>query len=52
MYPTDPANAESVGAVQGEIFGAIRPAAPMIVTAAPLRDEWRVEFEAEALITP
>ncbi|MCW3798532.1 RidA family protein [Sphingomonas sp. BN140010] len=51
MYLTDPADADAVGAVHGEIFGAIRPAATMIVTAALLRDEWRVEVEAEALIS-
>ena len=51
MYITDSADADAVGAIHGEIFGDIRPAATMIVTAALLRDEWRVEIEAEALVT-
>jgi enamine deaminase RidA (YjgF/YER057c/UK114 family) len=51
MYITDPADADLVGAVHGEFFGDIRPAATMVVVAALLRDEWRVEIEAEALIS-
>ncbi len=51
MYITDPADADLVGAFHGEIFGDVRPAATMVVVAALLRDEWRVEIEAEALIS-
>ena len=51
MYLTDPADADAVGAVHGEIFGQTRPAATMVVVAALLRDEWRVEIEAEALVS-
>jgi enamine deaminase RidA (YjgF/YER057c/UK114 family) len=50
MFITDPADAGAVGAVHGELFGAIRPAATMVVVAALLRPEWRIEIEAEALI--
>ena len=50
MYITDPADADAVGAVHGEVFGDVRPAATMVVVAALLRDEWRVEIEAEALV--
>lgn len=50
MYIVDPADADAVGAVHGEIFGAVRPAATMVVVKALLRDEWRVEIEAEALV--
>jgi enamine deaminase RidA (YjgF/YER057c/UK114 family) len=50
MYLTDPGDADAVGAVHGEIFGDTRPAATMVVVAALLRDEWRVEIEAEALV--
>ena len=50
MYITDPADADAVGAVHGEIFGAIRPAATMVVVSALLRPEWRIEIEAEALV--
>lgn len=51
MYIVDPADADAVGAVHGEIFAAVRPAATMVVVKALLRDEWRVEIEAEALVT-
>jgi enamine deaminase RidA (YjgF/YER057c/UK114 family) len=50
MYITDPADSAPVGAVHGELFADIRPAATMVVVAALLRDEWRVEIEAEALV--
>ncbi|HVF83957.1 MAG TPA: RidA family protein [Sphingomicrobium sp.] len=50
MFIVDPADADAVGAVHGEIFREIRPAATMVVVKALLRDEWRVEVEAEALI--
>lgn len=50
MYIVDPADADAVGAVHGEIFGPVRPASTMVVVKALLRDEWRVEFEAEALV--
>ncbi len=50
MYLTDPADADAAGAVHGELFGEIRPASTMIVVAALLRPQWRVEIEAEALI--
>lgn len=48
MYIVDPADADAVGAVHGEIFGHVRPAATMVVVKALLRDEWRIEIEAEA----
>lgn len=48
MFITDPADAEAVGAVHGEVLGEVRPAATMVVVAALLRPEWRVEIEAEA----
>ena len=40
---------EAVGRVHGEFFGAIRPAATMVV-AALLNPTWRVEIEMEAVI--
>lgn len=49
MYIIDPADADAIGAVHGEIFGQVRPAATMVVVKALLRDEWRVEIEAEAV---
>lgn len=50
MYIVDVADADAVGAVHGEIFAEIRPASTMVVVKALLRDEWRVEIEAEALV--
>jgi len=50
MFITDPADAEAIGAVHGEVFAAIRPAATMVVVSALLRPEWRIEIEAEALV--
>ena len=50
MYLVDPADADMVGAVHGEIFRDTRPASTMVVVSALLRPEWRIEIEAEALI--
>ena len=50
MFITDPADADAIGAVHGEIFRDIRPTATMVVVTALLRPEWRIEIEAEALI--
>jgi enamine deaminase RidA (YjgF/YER057c/UK114 family) len=49
MYLTDPADAEAVGRAHARWFGEARPASTMVVVAALLRPEWRVEIEAEAL---
>jgi len=50
MLITDPADGDAIGAVHGEVFGDVRPAATMVVVAALLRPEWCVEIEAEAVI--
>ena len=52
MYLVDPADADAVGRVHGEVFGEGRPAATMVVVAGLLRPEWRVETEAEAMLAP
>jgi enamine deaminase RidA (YjgF/YER057c/UK114 family) len=49
MFLTSAADAEAVGAVHGEVFGRIRPAATMVVVAGLLDPRWRVEIEAEAV---
>lgn len=50
MYLTDPADAEAVGRAHARRFADTRPAATMVVVAALLRPEWRVEIEAEAMV--
>jgi enamine deaminase RidA (YjgF/YER057c/UK114 family) len=46
----DVGDAGTVGAVHGEVFGAVRPASTMVAVAAFLDPRWKVEIEAEALI--
>jgi enamine deaminase RidA (YjgF/YER057c/UK114 family) len=52
MYLISAADADAVSAVHGELFGALRPAATMVVIAGLLDPRWKVEIEAEALIEP
>lgn len=52
MFLTHVDDWEAVGRVHGEFFGAIRPAATMVVVAALLNPAWRVEIEMDALIDP
>lgn len=49
MFLTDPAAAEAVQEEHGRAFGAIRPAATMVVVSALLDPRWKVEIEAEAV---
>src|SRR5689334_6315273 len=48
MFLTDVGVADAVGAVHGEVFGGIRPAATMVVVAGLLDPRWLVEIEADA----
>jgi enamine deaminase RidA (YjgF/YER057c/UK114 family) len=50
MFITDPADADAIGASHARWVGVARPAATMVVVAALLRPEWRVEIEAEAVV--
>jgi enamine deaminase RidA (YjgF/YER057c/UK114 family) len=50
MYLTHAEDWEEVGRVHGEVFGAIRPAATMVVVAQLLNPKWRIEIEADAVI--
>jgi enamine deaminase RidA (YjgF/YER057c/UK114 family) len=47
-FVTDVADCDRVLKVQGEVFGAIRPAATIVVVQALLKPEMKVEIEAEA----
>ena len=49
MFLTSADDADAVGAVHGEVFGAVRPAATMVIVAALLDPRWKVEIEAEAV---
>lgn len=50
MFLTHVEDWEVVGRTHGEVFGAIRPAATMVVVAKLLHPSWRVEIEADAVI--
>jgi enamine deaminase RidA (YjgF/YER057c/UK114 family) len=47
-FVTVVADCEAVMKVQGEIFGAIRPAGTIVVVSALLKPEMKVEVEADA----
>ena len=51
MYVTAAAHADAVGAVHGEILGHVRPAATMVIVAGLLDPAWKVEIEAEAVLS-
>lgn len=48
MFITDPADADGIGRAHAEFFRDVMPAATMVVVAALLRPEWRVEIEIDA----
>ena len=50
MFIIDSSDAGAVGAVHGQLFGAIRPAATMVIVAGLLDPRWKVEIEADAII--
>jgi len=52
MYLTHAEDWEMVGRAHGEFFGAVRPAATMVVVAKLLNPDWRIEIEADAVLEP
>jgi enamine deaminase RidA (YjgF/YER057c/UK114 family) len=50
QYIVSADDADAVGAVHGEVFGAIRPASTMVVVAGLLDPRWRYEVELDAII--
>ncbi len=51
MFLTNVSDADAVSRAHGSVFGSVRPAATMVVVAGLLDARWKVEVEAEALIT-
>lgn len=51
MYLTHAEDWEEIGRAHGEVFGSIRPAATMVVVKELLNPKWRIEIEAEAVIS-
>lgn len=43
---------ESVGRVHGAFFEAVRPASTLVQVAQFIDPDWRVEIEADAIVTP
>jgi enamine deaminase RidA (YjgF/YER057c/UK114 family) len=50
MFLIDAADADAVGAVHGQLFAEVRPAATMVIVAGLVDPRWKVEIEAEAFI--
>jgi enamine deaminase RidA (YjgF/YER057c/UK114 family) len=50
IYLTHAPDWEIVGRVHGEVFANIRPAATMVIVAALLNPNWRVEIEFDAVV--
>ncbi len=50
IYLTEASDWEAVGRVHGKFFSIIRPAATMVIVAALLNPDWKVEIEADAFI--
>ena len=50
MYLTRAEDWEAAGRIHGKFFSLNRPAATMVVVAALLNPNWRIEIEADAFI--
>jgi enamine deaminase RidA (YjgF/YER057c/UK114 family) len=50
MFLTHAEDWEAAGRIHGKFFSLIRPAATMVVVAALLNPDWRIEIEADAFI--
>ena len=49
-YITDPADADKVFPIFGEVFGEIRPASTLLVVAGLLKPEMKIEIEVTAML--
>ena len=50
IFIVDRADSGAIGAVHGEFFGDVRPAATMVLVAGLIDERWKVEIEAEAVL--
>lgn len=50
VFITDPGEADEIGRAHQRVFGSATPAATMVVVAALLEPEWKVEIEVEAVV--
>src|SRR5207248_74792 len=51
MFLVDAGDGDAVGRAHAQVFGGVRPVATMVVVAALLDARWRVEIEAEAVVS-
>jgi len=51
MYVTDPADIEEVGHAHHEVFAEVRPTTTIVVVAGLADPSWKVEIEAEAVLS-
>jgi enamine deaminase RidA (YjgF/YER057c/UK114 family) len=51
QFIVNPDDASAVGRAHAAAFAEVRPASTMVVVAALLDPRWRVEIEAEAVVT-
>lgn len=51
IFLTSAEDWEAVGRVHGKFFGLVRPAATMVVVQQLLDPRWRVEIEADAILS-
>lgn len=50
QYVVSATDGDAIGAVHGEVFGAVRPASTMVVVAGLLDPRWKVEVELDAIV--
>jgi enamine deaminase RidA (YjgF/YER057c/UK114 family) len=50
IFLVDPAHADAVAGVHGEVFGEVRPVTSAVVVAGLLHPEWLIEIEAHAIV--
>jgi enamine deaminase RidA (YjgF/YER057c/UK114 family) len=51
LYLVDAEDYDEVARAHGEVFGAVRPASTAVVVKALLDPRWRVEVEADAVLS-